>query len=81
MQPDYIYCKYNIYIAFDNSNNYYLSFGIKFESLSLCSVQSGETGGVSFWNVRETGGQEGHFGPVSVKPQHSDFSRKTVFSC
>ncbi len=36
-------------------------------------------GGVSFWNVRETGGQEGHFGPVSVKPQHSDFSRKTVF--
>ncbi len=40
MQPDYIYIviKY-IYIAFDNSNRYYLSFGYKvYESLDvLCS--------------------------------------------
>ncbi len=35
MQPDYIYCKYNVYIAFDNSTgiNCLLEHLIKFESL------------------------------------------------
>ncbi len=37
-------------------------FGTLKKSFESCSVQSGETGGVSFWNVRETGGQESHFG-------------------
>ncbi len=35
-------------------------FGTLKKSFESCSVQSGETGGVSFWNVRETGGQESH---------------------
>ncbi len=39
MQPDYIYCKYNVYIAFDifslkSSSDYYqLSFGTLYKSL------------------------------------------------
>ncbi len=37
-------------------------FGTLKKSFESCSVQSGETGGVSFWNVRETGGQKSHFG-------------------
>ncbi len=62
MQPDYIYCKYIIYIAFDNSNKYYLSFGIKFMRVWVFFVQEEKLRGVSVWNVRETGGQESHFG-------------------
>ncbi len=62
MQPDYIYCKYIIYIAFDNSDKYYLSFGIKFMRVWVFFVQEEKLRGVSVWNVRETGGQESHFG-------------------
>ncbi len=58
MQPDYIYCKYIIYIAFDNSNRYYLSFGIKFMRVWMFFVQEEKLRGVSVWNVRETGDQE-----------------------
>ncbi len=58
MQPDYIYCKYIIYIAFDNSNRYYLSFGIKFMRVWMFFVQEEKLRDVSVWNVRETGGQE-----------------------
>ncbi len=53
MQPDYIYCKYIIYIAFDNSNRYYLSFGIKFMRVWMFFVQEEKLRGVSVWNVRE----------------------------
>ncbi len=59
MQPDYIYCKYIMYIAFDNSNNYYLSFGIKFMRVWVFVLSQNRT---ELWNVGETGGQEGHFG-------------------
>ncbi len=55
MQPDYIYCKYIIYIAFDNSNRYYLSFGIKFMRVWMFFVQEEKLRGVSVWNVRENG--------------------------
>ncbi len=60
MQPDYIYIVniIYIYIAFDNSNRYYLSFGIKFMRVWMFFVQEEKLRGVSVWNVRETGGQE-----------------------
>ncbi len=64
MQPDYIYCKYNIYIAFD-----YIAwiavvitinclFGTLYKSLWVLLAKSINRN--KLWNVGETGGQESH---------------------